>query len=422
MIKKLLLLATALAIGHQSFAAPCPFNSGQDCTLVRDILNDRTPEGLRYYASTNYDHRKSGEINVFNTSYVEPYQDETNIPGQLKLSAKKINSGYWLSGEIETRMDLDKPPYNSPVKSAPWTTKGIDHGYLEVTIKNARCETSADGRCQNRTNPKNHHAGLWPAIWMKPTKDANWPTNGEIDIMEAYPKSYLDFKTTTSALHFNGRDSRCNGGDCKGPGFRLALARTEMEVYRNYHTWGFEWQKDPASDNNGMIITGYVDNKRVWGPLRTDTLPADGPNALRRGFNEPAGGYYLIINLALGGPYAGPVNNQIQTASYYIRSVKAFRVGQSSGGGTVCRPPANIRSTYTLDRKSITLSWDRPANSADIENYQVSNWVKSPLWTGTATTWTESTLPGRTGRFTYFLYSNCKEGLSEPVEHAVYIR
>lgn len=421
MFKKLIIAALVYTLSPVLYAAPCSFNPQAECTMVRDILNDRTSSGLKYYASTNYDHRKSGEINVYNTGYVKPYQDQSGIPGQLQLLAKKINSGYWLSGEIETRHDLDKPPYNSPVRSVPWTTKEIDHGYLEVTVKMARCEESADGRCQNRTNPKNHHAGLWPAIWLKPTKDANWPTNGEIDIMEAYPKNRLDFKTTTSALHFNGRDPRCNGGDCKGPGFRLAYATTDMEVYRNDHTWGFEWQKDPASNNKGMIITGYVDNKKVWGPLRTDTLPADGPNALRRGFNEPTGGYYLIVNLAMGGPYAGPVNSQVEAARMIVRSIKAYRVGGGSSGGS-CLPPANIRSTWTPDRKSITLSWDRPSGSAEISEYQVKNWVNETLWTGTATTFTEDTLPGRTGRFTYYLYSACSGKLSDPIRHEVYIR
>src|SRR5262249_28108146 len=146
-----------------------------------------------------------------------------------------------------------------------------------------------------------------PSVWLLPTFDTNWPQNGEIDVWEAYQLG-RDFNVTTVTLHFNGNDPRCGGNDCKFIGFHLAVPAANGPLYNNFHTWGFEWQPDPNSTKHGVIMTGYFDNVKVWGPLATDSLPADGPNAFSRGFNDPAGGFYLITALAVGGPYAGAPN------------------------------------------------------------------------------------------------------------------
>ncbi|STX52878.1 Glucan endo-1,3-beta-glucosidase A1 precursor [Legionella busanensis] len=411
-----ILASTTILLATNIFAAPCSFDENKQCSLVRNILTDKNKEGLNYYAATNYDHRKSGEINVYDSSLVSYYVDKINAPGQLKLSATKINDNYWKAGEIMTRRNLTAPPYNATVNSTVWDTSTLSHGYLEVIAKLPRCESSDDGLCEARTNPVNYHSGLWPAIWLLPTNDKQWPTNGEIDIMEAYPKN-TSFDIMTAALHFNGKDPSCNGGDCKGPGYRLIRKQEVKRLYNDFHKWGFEWNKDPQSIKGGYIITGYYDNKKIWGPLKTDSLPADGANALSRGFNDKEGGFYLIVNLAIGGPYAGPPNPHMKTASMFVQSIKSYKVATP----TLCKPPANISASYTKDKKSITLKWQKPEGSLNITNYQVRNWMQQTLWEGKTLTWTENTLPGRSGKFTYYLNSQCGAEVSELVKYEVFI-
>lgn len=409
-------LSLAILIASQiSHAIPCTFDVAKQCSLVRNILTDKTGDGLNYFAATNYDHRKSGEINVYDVSYVSRYCDSKNEPGQLKLGLEKVGTR-WRSGEIMTRADLQLPPYNAETPSATWDTSSLTHGYLEVTAKLPKCETSDDGLCEAGTNPENYNAGLWPAIWLLPKQDTPWPTNGEIDIMEAYPKNTA-FNISTAALHFNGKDPACTGTDCKGAGYRLISRTNTDKLYKAFHTWGFEWEKDSASTKNGYIITGYFDNAKIWGPLKTDSLPADGANALMRGFNDPNGGYYLIVNLAVGGPYAGVPNSHLKTASMYVQSVKSYQVVAPKE----CKAPTNITSTYSSDKKKITLSWKQPTDSLAIDNYQVKNWVQQGLWQGKALTWTESTLPGTSGTFTYYLNSVCAGKSSALVKYSVVI-
>lgn len=396
-------------------AATCAFDNTKTCTLLRDILNDHDAGGLPYYGPTNYDHRFSGEIEIFNASHVQPYTDGVNAPGQLKLVATRAGNPAFISGEIMTRVNLDQPPYSSPTKIHPFTTEDTQHGYLEVIVKLPKCEVSDDGLCQNGTNPDSYNSGMWPSVWLLPTFDTNWPQNGEIDIWEAYQQG-RPFNVTTATIHFNGNDPRCGGNDCKFIGYPLAVPAAPRALWNDFHSWGFEWQPDPNSPNKGFIMTGYFDNVKIWGPLTTDSLPADGPNAFSRGFNDPAGGFYVIAALALGGGYAGNPSSHLQTASMYVQSVKAYTVSGGGGPGKQCLPPANIQYTYTADKKNITLTWQQPANSDTINSYQVNDWQNKMMWTGNALTFTDKTLPGTDGTFTYFLYSNCPSGQSAGVK------
>lgn len=404
-----------------AFADPCPFDNSKNCTQYLDILNDKTASGLKYYAATNYDHRISGEINVFDSTLVTPYTDSTNAPGQLKLTANKVNNGFYKSGEIMTRVNLNLSPYNSPTKSQPFTTNDLRHGYVVATIKLPKCDVSDDGLCQNGTAPEAYTRGLWPSVWMLPTMDTNWPQNGEIDTFEAY-KLGLDLRTTTATLHFNGNDSRCQFGDCRGAGYSLAPSKAASNMYNAFHSFGFEWEPDPASTIGGVIMNGYFDNAKVWGPIRSDALPADGPNAFARGFHDPNGGFYLIAALAVGGPYAGAPNSHLQQATMYVQSIKAYSVG-----GTVqalCRPPVNIQSMYSPDKKQVTLAWMAPTSSDTVQYYQVADWLNRIIWKGTKPTdraFQDQSLPGTNGKFTYILSTVCPSGKSADYPYDVNI-
>lgn len=407
-------------ISNYLFAAPCSFDASKDCALQRDILNDIGANGLKYYAPTNYDHRMSGEIEVYKSFLVQPYFDSTNAPGQLALLMNK-NSGNYIAGEIMTRANLDLPPFNAPVKSNRWTTQEINHGYVEVIVKMPTCETSTDGKCQIGTAPNDYSHGFWPAIWMMPTMDSNWPQNGEIDISEAYLQG-TNYKVSTATLHFNGNSPSCSNNDCVFNGYPLKNSVTATPLWTAFHIWGFEWQPDPQSTTGGKIITGYFDNVKAWGPLRTDTLPADGANALRRGFNDPNGGYYLIINFAVGGGYAGGPNPLTLTSKMYVRSAKAYSV--SDIPVLSCLPPANIQSIYSSDKTQVTLAWTQPANSSAISYYQVGDWLHRIIWKGTKPTdrfFQDQTLPGTNGKFTYFLSTVCGNKTSAEVQYDVNI-
>lgn len=358
------LLASASNYAQKPIRISCPFDPAQNCTLFKDVLNDKDGAGLMYYGPTNYDHRISGEIETFDANLVQPYTDNVNAPGQIKLTAV-LNNNVWKSGEIMTRPNLDQPPYNSPKKIHPLTTNDIQHGYMEVKLKTPRCETSDDGLCQAGTNPQEYSRGLWPSVWMLPTHDTDWPLNGEIDIWELYQQS-KPLNVSTSTLHFNGNDPRCGGNDCKFIGFDMGGGVSNNgPMYNSFHTWGFEWQPDPTSTGGGVILTEYFDGVKLWGPIKTDSLPADGPGAFRRGFHDPNGGFYIIAAVALGGGYAGNPNPHMRSATMYIQSLKVYSVGGSTQQGDLklnfgsipvqCQGAADVLNIGPNDHPNVTV-------------------------------------------------------------------
>jgi beta-glucanase (GH16 family) len=148
--------------------------------------------------------------------------------------------------------------------------------------------------------------GTWPAFWMLGgdlLDGVPWPECGEIDIME-YRGDISD--RTTSAIH----------GPTTPPGSGLGAAFMNYDSLSNgYHTYAIEWKKNSIS----FIVDG-----RVTGSYNsTDTGT--------RGwvFNQK---FFLILNLAMGGTYAGefidPTLNQAQLSVDYIRFYSVNGVGK----------------------------------------------------------------------------------------------
>jgi hypothetical protein len=77
---------------------------------------------------------------------------------------------------------------------------------------------------------------------------------------------------------------------------------------------------------------------------------------------------------------------------------------------SVCNPPRNIVSTYTADKKSITLRWSRPTSGATVASYEAKDWLQRQLWSGASLAWTDRSLPGTSGKFIYFLNTVCQNG------------
>lgn len=122
--------------------------------------------------------------------------------------------------------------------------------------------------------------GCWPAIWMLPANGANWPDNGEIDILEHVNDNTVAHQT----LHFFG-----NNGEDAGVGVTGSIAGS----VNDWHTYGMEWSKN--------AISFYVDGNKT-GTITGDIYknwPFDREN------NE----FYLMIDQQIGGSWPGKPND-----------------------------------------------------------------------------------------------------------------
>lgn len=140
--------------------------------------------------------------------------------------------------------------------------------------------------------------GSWPAIWLLGTsvkKGLGWPRCGEIDILE-YAGNRP--KTITSALHTNARNHRRNNE-------RIASVEID-DLSDRFHDYVLLWTKDRMrfSIDGKELVTFFRkahDGHDVW--------PFDDP-------------FYLIINLAVGGWYGGPIADEDFPFDFQIAKIE----------------------------------------------------------------------------------------------------
>jgi beta-glucanase (GH16 family) len=141
------------------------------------------------------------------------------------------------------------------------------------------------GRVEARVKvPKGN--GFWPAFWMMGADFLTgrpWPYNGEIDIMEVLGRNTLEGYSTLHAPAYNG------GG---GYGQKYA-APGGVDFANDFHVWSAEW------DSRG--ITFKVDNQTVFVASKETVESTRGPWV----YDHP---FYIILNLAVGGDFPGPVD------------------------------------------------------------------------------------------------------------------
>ena len=212
--------------------------------------------------------------------------------GRLVITANRISNEYAEQvGEVPGTEDILNRCSECQFTSARMKTArnvGFMYGRMEARIK------MPEG------------VGTWPAFWMLGgdlLDGVPCPECGEIDIME-FRGDISD--RTTSAIH----------GPTTPPGSGLGAAFMNYDsLSSGYHTYAIEWKKNSIS----FIVDG-----RVTGSYNsTDTGT--------RGwvFNQK---FFLILNLAMGGTYAGefidPTLNQAQLSVDYIRFYSVNGVGK----------------------------------------------------------------------------------------------
>ncbi len=129
-------------------------------------------------------------------------------------------------------------------------------------------------------------AGVWPAIWMLPTKSpyGTWASSGEIDIMEMRGQ---EPNLVLGTLHYGGTwpNNQFTGGE-----YRL-LQGTFAD---DFHTFAIGWK--PGQ------IDWYVDEKMV----QTQTAWTSTGGLFPAPFDQE---FHLILNVAVGGEFLGPPND-----------------------------------------------------------------------------------------------------------------
>jgi len=217
------------------------------------------------------------------------FADEFNGASGSKPDAAKwtIDPGTGQNGEVQYYTNNDNAAMDGAghlVMSARKETVG-GRDYTSHRMNTGNKFAFQYGRVEARIKvPKGN--GLWPAFWMMGADFLTgrpWPYNGEVDIMEVLGRNTTESYSTLHAPAYNGAG---------GYGLKYNLPGGG-DFANDYHVWAAQW------DSKG--ITYFVDNQQVFFASKETVEATRGPWI----FDHP---FYIILNLAVGGDFPGPVD------------------------------------------------------------------------------------------------------------------
>jgi len=147
--------------------------------------------------------------------------------------------------------------------------------------------------------------GIWPAFWMLGANinenggDTPWPQSGEIDILELYGSK--DDAVVEANLHYADKsDSHAMMG--------AVSYQLEKGIFADaFHIFELEW--------NANNITWFVDGQQ----FASTSITADELAEFHKDF-------FLLLNLAVGGTYAGrPDTTSVFPQYMYIDWVRVYK-------------------------------------------------------------------------------------------------
>ena len=246
------LLAAAQSLSANNYAISEPMPSHAAKLIWSDEFNGKSLDMSKWSFDTS--RNKLGWYNKELQYYA------ANRPENLRLENGKLI--------IELRKDpaaIDRFADwgNQQYSSAKIVTKGkaaFDTGFAEVSAK-LPCTR-----------------GTWPAIWMLPEGDSPWPDGGEIDILEQVGSQP---NVAHATLHTRLFNHVMHTG--RGAGTPVPTACSA------FHRYQLAWTNE--------AITIGVDG-RAYMRVRNDQSGGSGAWP----FDTP---FYLILNLAMGGDWAG---------------------------------------------------------------------------------------------------------------------
>lgn len=202
-----------------------------------------------------------------------------------------------IEGRRET---FPNPNYDS--SSSNWRLNRPMVHYTSSCLKTADKHSWTYGRFEIRAKIKAEE-GLWPAIWTLGTGH-EWPSGGEIDIME-----YYDGNILANAAWAGARRWQAIWDASQTPVSSFGDSNWDQE----FHTWTMDWTEEK--------IILYLDNQLLNSISLNKTINQTG--TLRNPFRENR--HYLLLNLAIGGTKGGDPSHTKFPSRYEIDYVRVYQ-------------------------------------------------------------------------------------------------
>jgi beta-glucanase (GH16 family) len=286
MHRLLLLIALPLA----GFAQPAPTTTGPKLVWSDEFNYEGLPDPARW----NYE---EGMVR----------NEEAQFYTRARKENCRVEAGCLV---IEGRKEQFKNPQYQ-AGSTHWAKRSEFAGYTSASLTTRDRASWRSGRIEVRAKlPQGR--GVWPAIWTLGTNIpvVGWPRCGEIDIMEYVGKD--PELVHANAHYFAGGKHRSKMGSRRVP-----------PPFADFHVYAIEWREDR--------IDYFFDGTRFHSFPINDAGPG-GDNA----FRKP---HYLLLNLALGGNWGGPIDDANLPQKYLVDYVRVYELEPAASPSDGREPP-----------------------------------------------------------------------------------
>lgn len=207
---------------------------------------------------------------------------------------------------IEAREERRKNPNYSPTAGQDWKK---NREFIELTSSSLVSKQMWKfGRFEMRAKIDTR-PGLWPAFWTW-GEAREWPSGGEIDIMEYYRGKILANTAWGTSRRYTAKwDSSATPIEdlAKKDGLKSA-----EEWAEKFHTWRLDWDEKWIR----IYVDGHLLNETDLSQTINESADKANP------FHEPQ---RIIVNLAVGGDNGGDHTGTKFPAKYVIDWVRVYQ-------------------------------------------------------------------------------------------------
>lgn len=307
--------------------------NGSNIMFVDELSLTYTAEN-QYALVWSDEFNGSGTVNSTNWSFEYGFVRNEEIQWYQYANANQVGGNLIIEGRKENPINTRLNP-GYVAGSTDWKKSRQYINYTSSSIKTVGKQSWLYGRFEIRAKVTNL-TGTWPAIWTL-GNSCEWPSNGEVDIMENYGGNILanfawGTNTRFSAKWDSVKLNTINNFVSKDPNWLT-----------KFHIWTLDWDENRMS----IYLDGELLNEVNLSTTLNGTAACSGQNPFKQK-------HFLLLNLALGSN-GGSVANLAFPTQYIVDYVRVYQkntnlaVNEAKKDTSATVFPNPVKNVLTID-------------------------------------------------------------------------